>query len=233
MTHPSEWDAEAVSENFPISCRGAALLLLKQRKNPRRFFRSLGAVIKYDTQSIKNWLTLIEVICTAQVADQVKANESQTLQILSAHLPSGLRWIGIENVLEKLAFADGNPAFPHPPQTSIEVLNFVKSRHQPGYFQQIAESFCKPRETTNESICVREQQLAVINKLIPLFRCMDFSVFTQPLMEDSSLTFKAVCRNWLCIGPESPQMDQSRLPKTKSKVDCDFTKGFRYKRICT
>ncbi|KAH9284211.1 hypothetical protein ECG_02982 [Echinococcus granulosus] len=231
MTQPSEWGAEAVSEYFPISCCGAALLLQKQRKNPHRFFRSLDFVVNHDTQSIKNWLTLIEVICTAQVEDQVKANESQTLQILSTRLPSGLRWIGVANVLNKLAFADGNPALPYPPQTSIEAFSFIKSRHQPGYFQQIAERFCKPIDTTNESICVREQQLSVINKLISLFRCMDFSVFTQPLLEDSALTFKTVCRNWLYIDSNSPQLAQSRLPKTKSKVDCDFTKSIRYKRV--
>ncbi|KAL5109273.1 hypothetical protein TcWFU_007980 [Taenia crassiceps] len=182
MTHPSEWDAEAVSENFPISHRGAALLLLKQRKNPRRFFRSLDAVVKYDTRSIKNWLTLIEVICTAQVSDQVKANESQTLQILSARLPGGLRWIGVENVLNRLAFADGNPAFPHPPQTSVEVT-----------FNKLLKVFINlGKQPMHQSVC------------------MDFSVFTQALMEDRSLTFKTLFRNWLCIDPKSLQQDQSR-----------------------
>uniref|UniRef100_A0A0R3WP18 Peptidase_M3 domain-containing protein n=1 Tax=Hydatigena taeniaeformis TaxID=6205 RepID=A0A0R3WP18_HYDTA len=232
-TSPSEWDAVSVSENFPISYRGAGLLLLKQRRNPRRFFRSLDAVVEYDTRSIKNWLTLIEVICTAQVGNHVKASESQIMQVLSSRLPDGLRWIGVENVLNKLAFADGNPALPHPPQTSVEAVNFVKSQHQAGYFQRIAESFYKPIETSSESVSLREQQVSVINKLIPLFKHMDFSVFTQPLMEDTSLTFRTVCRNWLCIDPEPLQLDRSRSPRTRSKVDCDFTKVFRYKRICT
>ncbi|KAL5971140.1 hypothetical protein TSMEX_001146 [Taenia solium] len=65
-----------------------------------------------------------------QVGDQVKANESETLQILSARLPSGLRWIGVENILDKLAFADGNPALPHPPQTSIEEVELRFNRQE-------------------------------------------------------------------------------------------------------
>ena len=232
LTNHSEWDAEAISNYFPISNHGAASLLLKLSKRPHKFFRSLDDIIKYDTRSIKNWLTLIETICIAQVEEGVTADESKTLQVLCSRLPKDLRWIGLSNVLDKLAYVDGNPALPFPPQTSIEAYNFVRSRHQPGPFQKMAEKYFKPVDMTYESTCIREQQLSVINKLIPLLKCMDFSLFTQPLLENSMLTFKDVCRDWLSDKPEILEIGRSCLPKINSRVDCNFTKNIRYKWIC-
>ncbi|VDD79241.1 unnamed protein product [Mesocestoides corti] len=188
-------------------------LLHKQDKAPNRFFRSLEDVIRHDTQCIKRWLMLMETICSAQVYNQAKNNKSQTLEALSTLLPEGLRWIGLNDVLEKLAFADGNSTLPFPPQTSVEAYNFVKSRHQPGPFELIAEKFHKSQCTANDSVAIREQQLTVIEKLISLFKNMDFSIFTEPLMNDDSLTFNMLCRDWLITDPNTELLEQPSPPK--------------------
>uniref|UniRef100_A0A5K3EFR1 C2H2-type domain-containing protein n=1 Tax=Mesocestoides corti TaxID=53468 RepID=A0A5K3EFR1_MESCO len=232
-TDSSEWSADTISQYFPISHQGAMRLLHKQDKAPNRFFRSLEDVIRHDTQCIKRWLMLMETICSAQVYNQAKNNKSQTLEALSTLLPEGLRWIGLNDVLEKLAFADGNSTLPFPPQTSVEAYNFVKSRHQPGPFELIAEKFHKSQCTANDSVAIREQQLTVIEKLISLFKNMDFSIFTEPLMNDDSLTFNMLCRDWLITDPNTELLEQPSPPKVRSKVDCDFTKIIQYKRICT
>ncbi|VUZ53221.1 unnamed protein product, partial [Hymenolepis diminuta] len=231
LTDPSEWTADTVSEFFPISKRGACAFLRKQSKNPYRVFRSLDRVIRFDTEAIKRWLLIIETICMAQVIELVKPEESQVRQVLSTQLPKELQWTGIENILPRLPFVDGNPNLPFPPQTSLDAYNFAKSIHKPGYFQQIAETYYKPTDTDEKSLSIRRQQEQVINKLVSLFKCMDFSVFTKPLTEDSSLTFKTLCRDWLTVDPNASLLESPKLPKINHKVDCNFSELFRFKRV--
>ncbi|KAM7536084.1 hypothetical protein Aperf_G00000091122 [Anoplocephala perfoliata] len=213
LTDPTEWDADAISENFPISHRGATSLLLKQTKSSFRIFRSLDQVIDFDTEMIKRWLTIVETICMAQAVELAKSTESQMVHVLSTQLPNDLRWIGRENVLSRLAFVNGNPNLPFPPHTSLEAFNLAKSAHKPGPFQQIAETYYKPTDTNMKSLRIREQQESIIAKLIPLFTCMDFSVLTKALLEDSSLTFKSLCRDWLTTNPSELQLERPLLPK--------------------
>ncbi|KAM3174407.1 hypothetical protein ACTXT7_010608 [Hymenolepis weldensis] len=217
LTDPSEWTADAISEFFPISRRGAYAFLRKQSKNPYRVFRSLDRVISFDTEAIKHWLLIIETICMAQVIELVKPEESQVRQVLSTQLPTELQWTGMENILPRLPFVDGNPNLPFPPQTSLDAYNFAKSTHKPGYFQQIAETFYKPTDADEKPLSIRRQQEQVISKLVSLFKCMDFSVFTKPLMEDSSLTFKTLCRDWLTVDPNAPLLESPKLPKINHK----------------
>lgn len=167
-----------------------------------------------------------------QAVEPAKPSESQIVHILSTQLPNDLRWIGVENVLSRLAFVNGNPNLPYPPHSSLEALDFAKSVHKPGPFQQIAETYYKPIDTHKRSLNIREQQESVINKLVPLFRCMDFSVLIKPLVEDSSLTFKSLCRDWLATDPNVLQLERPLLPKINRKVDCDFSKIFRFRRVC-
>ncbi|VDN96027.1 unnamed protein product [Rodentolepis nana] len=158
LTDPSEWTSNAISEFFPISERGAHAFLRKQSKNPYRIFRSLDRVIRFDTEAIKLWLIIIETICMAQVTELVKSEESQIRQVLATQLPPGLRWTGMENVLSRLAYVDGNPNLPFPPQNSLDAYNFALSTHKPGYFQQIAETYYKPADTDEKSLSIRGQQ---------------------------------------------------------------------------
>lgn len=228
-----EWDADTINQYFPISYTGASKHLNKLGKNPNRFLRNLDGIIRHDTRCITNLILVVQTIVSAHVNDLATLNVSQTLEALSTLLPANLRWIGLQDALQNIYFADGNDALPYPVINTLEAYKLTASRHQAGPFQQMAEKLHPPVDPDDGLRSVREEQLAVIRKMVALFKSQDFAVLIEPLKKNDSLTFKEVFRDWLIRDQNTPQLEAPSVIKPFSKVDCDFTQFFRYKRVCT